>query len=135
MMNKFLLAFLAVLAVSTVNAYADHGLQIDEPKLIDAGGAVQLKNGDIPMPSEIELQAPPISTEQSSSVPGKLNTIGPAPSGRVPMFMRETTDVKLGSLPPELQRMRDEYIAKQHSENRGEETKTKRSSSGKHFKK
>jgi hypothetical protein len=118
-MNKFSLVFLAVSAVSTVNAFADHGLQIDEPKLIDAGGVVQMKNGDIPVPSEIELQAPPISTEQSSSVPGKLNTIGPAPSGQVPMFMRETTDVKPGSLPPELQKMRDEYITKQHSENKG----------------
>lgn len=134
-MNRFSLAFLAVSAVTTVNAFADHDIQIDEPKLIDAGSAVRLKKGDIPMPSEIELQAPPISTEQSSSVPGKLNTIGPTPSGQVPMFMRETTDVKPGSLPPELQKMRDEYIAKQHPENKGKETKTKRSSSGKQNKK
>lgn len=134
MMNRFSLAFLAVSAVATVNAFADHSLQIDEPKLIDAGGAVQLKKGDIPMPSEIELQAPPISNKQSSSVPGKLNTIGPAPSGQVPMFMRETTEVKLGSLPPELQRMRDEYIAKQHAEKKEVETKNQRSS-GKQTKK
>lgn len=133
-MNKFSLAFLAVSAVSSVNAYAEHGLQIDEPKLIDAGGAVQLKNGEIPMPSEIELQAPPMSIEQSSSVPGKLNTIGPVPSGQAPMFMRETTEVKPGSLPPELQRMRDEYIAKQHAEKKGGETKNQRSS-GKQTKK
>lgn len=135
MINKFSLAFLAVSAIATVNAFADHSLQIDQPKLIDAGGAVQLKKGDIPMPSEIELQAPPISTEQSSSVSEKLNTIGPSPSGQVPMFMRETTDVKPGSLPPELQKMRDEYIAKQHAENKKEEAKAKRSSFGKQNKK
>lgn len=135
MINKFSLAFLAVSALSTVNALADHDIQINEPNLIDAEGGVQLKKGEIPMPSEIKLQAPPISTEQSSSVSGKLNTIGPAPSGQVPMFMRETTEVKPGSLPPELQKMRDEYIAKQHAENKKEETKTKRSSSGKQNKK
>jgi len=65
-MNKFSLAFLTISALSAANAFADHSLQIDEPKLIDAGGAVQLKKGDIPMPSEIELQAPPISNEPSS---------------------------------------------------------------------
>lgn len=127
-MNRFSLAFLAISSLSTANAFADHSLQIDEPKLIESGGAVQLQKGDIPMPSEIELQAPPISSQQPSSVPGKLNTIGPAPSGQVPMFMRETTEVKPGSLPPELQKMRDEYIAKQHAENNKEETKAKRSS-------
>ena len=134
-MNRFSLAFLAISALSTANAFADHSLQIDEPNLIDAGGAVQLNKGEVPMPSEIERQAPPILTQQSSSVPGKLNTIGPVPSGQVPMFMREATEVKPGSLPPELQKMRDEYIAKQHAENKKEEAKTKHSPSGKQNKK
>ncbi|MBS3964138.1 MAG: hypothetical protein KGZ80_06535 [Methylomonas sp.] len=134
MMNKISLAFLAISAVSTANAFSDHSLQVGEPNLIDAGGAVQLKKGEFPVPSEIELQAPPTSSQQPSSVSGKLNTIGPAPSGQVPMFMRETTEVKPGSLPPELQKMRDEYIAKQHPGNKKEE-KTNRSSFGKQNKK
>lgn len=133
-MSRFSLAFLAISALSTTNAFADHSLQIDEPKLNDAGGAVQLRKGDIPMPSQIELPAPPISTQQPSSVPGTLNTIGPTPSGQVPMFMRETTEVKPGSLPPDLQKMRDDYIAKQHPEKKREETKPRRSS-GKQIKK
>jgi hypothetical protein len=137
-MKRTALGFLAICSIPVFfgDVYADstigvlpltEGYTQEAPK-IDAGGAIQIKPGEIPMPSAINSD-PSLVPPPSPDTGKNMNVIGPVQKGDLPLYMRQETVIPPGSMPPELQKIRDSHLAIRYQQ-KGDGHKSKHKPAG-----